>query len=66
VTERRGRRRRKLLDDQNEREGYSYLKDEALDHTIGELTLEEALDLSWDRRLNETLYQCYHVVVIFN
>ena len=30
VTERRGRRRRKLLDDLKERRGYSHLKEEAL------------------------------------
>jgi hypothetical protein len=34
VTERRGRRRRKLLDDLKERRGYSYLKEEALDRTV--------------------------------
>ena len=34
VTERRGRRRRKLLDDLKERRGYSHLKEEALDRTI--------------------------------
>ena len=34
VTGRRGRRRRKLLDDRMERRGYSHLKDEALDRTI--------------------------------
>jgi hypothetical protein len=34
VTERRGRRRRKLLDDLKERRGYSHLKEEALDCTI--------------------------------
>jgi len=33
VTGRRGRRRRKLLDDLKERTGYSYLKEEALDCT---------------------------------
>jgi hypothetical protein len=31
---RRGRRRRKLLDDLKERKGYSHLKEEALDRTI--------------------------------
>jgi hypothetical protein len=47
VTERRGRRRRKLLDDIKERREYSHLKDEALDRTVcGELALGEALDLS--------------------
>jgi len=33
VTGRRGRRRRKLLDDLKEIRGYSYLKEEALDCT---------------------------------
>ena len=31
---RRGRRRRKLLDDLKERRGYSHLKEEALDRTM--------------------------------
>jgi hypothetical protein len=34
VTRRRGRRRRKLLDDLKERRGYSHLKEEALDRTM--------------------------------
>jgi hypothetical protein len=34
VTERQGRRRRKLLDDLKERTGYSHLKEEALDRTM--------------------------------
>jgi len=34
VTGRRGRRRRKLLDDLKERREYSHLKEEALDRTI--------------------------------
>jgi hypothetical protein len=34
VAERRGRRRRKLLDDLKERRGYSYLKEETLDRTM--------------------------------
>jgi hypothetical protein len=33
VTGRRGRRRRKLLDDLKERRGYSHLKEEVLDRT---------------------------------
>ena len=32
---RRGRKRRKLLDDLKERRGYSHLKEEALDRTMG-------------------------------
>jgi hypothetical protein len=31
VTRRRGRRRKKLLDDLGDRRGYSYLREEALD-----------------------------------
>jgi hypothetical protein len=34
VTERQGRRRRKLLDDLKERRGYSHLKEEALDRIV--------------------------------
>ena len=34
VTERGGRRRRKLLDDLKERRGYSHLKEEAVDRTM--------------------------------
>jgi hypothetical protein len=34
VTGRRGRKRRKLLDDLKERKGYSQLKEEALDRTM--------------------------------
>jgi hypothetical protein len=34
VTGRRGRRRRKLLDDLKQRKGYSHLKEEALDPTM--------------------------------
>ena len=34
VRRRRGRRRRKLLDDLEERTGYSHLKEEALDRTM--------------------------------
>jgi hypothetical protein len=34
VTGRRGRKRRKLLDDLKERRGYSHLKEEALDRIM--------------------------------
>ena len=34
VTRRRGRRRRKLLDDLKDRRGYSHLKEEALNRTM--------------------------------
>jgi hypothetical protein len=34
LTERLGRRRRKLLDDLKERRGYCHLKEEALDRTV--------------------------------
>jgi hypothetical protein len=44
VIRRRGRRRKKLLDDLKERRGYSYLK--LWIALCGELALEEALDLS--------------------
>ena len=34
IIRRRGRRRRKLLDDLKDRIGYSHLKEEALDRTV--------------------------------
>jgi hypothetical protein len=34
VTRRRGRRRKQLLDELKDRRGYSYLKEEALNHTV--------------------------------
>ena len=43
---RRGRRRRKLLDDLEERRGYYHLKEEALDRTVWRAGLEGALELS--------------------
>jgi hypothetical protein len=46
VTGRRGRRRRKPLDDLKEKRGYSHLKEEALDRTMWRAALEEVLDLS--------------------
>ena len=47
MTGRRGRRRRKLLDERKDRRGYTCLEEEALDRTVWrELALEEALDLS--------------------
>jgi hypothetical protein len=52
VTRRRGRRRKKLLDDLKDRRGYSHLKEKALD-LCGGTVLEEALDLSSDRILND-------------
>ena len=46
MTGRRGRRRRKLMDDPKERRGYYHLNEEALDRTMWRARLEEALDLS--------------------
>ena len=44
---RRGRRRKRLLDDLKEERGYWKLKEEALGRNVcGELALEEAMDLS--------------------
>jgi hypothetical protein len=51
VTGRRGRRRRKLLDDLKERRGYSHLKEEALDRTIWRNRFGGGLDMSSDRLL---------------
>jgi hypothetical protein len=48
MTRRRGRRRKKLLDDFGDRRGYSHLKEEALS---GGIILEEAVDLTSGRLL---------------
>jgi hypothetical protein len=42
LTGRRGRRRRKLLDDLRERRGYSHLKEEALDRTVWRARFERS------------------------
>jgi hypothetical protein len=46
VTERRGRRRKQLLDDLKEKRGYWKLKEKAIVALGGEFALEEAVDLS--------------------
>ena len=51
MTTRRGRRRRKPLDDLKDRRGYCQLKEETLDRTMWRNVLEEALDLSFHRLL---------------
>jgi hypothetical protein len=53
VTRRRGRRRKKLLDDLKDRRGYSHLKEEALIALCEGIVIEETLDLSSDGILNE-------------
>jgi hypothetical protein len=46
MTGRRGRRRRKLLDDLKERVGYSHLKEEALDRKMWRAGFGRGLGLS--------------------
>jgi hypothetical protein len=45
VTRRRGRRRRKLLDDFKERRGYTHLKEKAQDRTMWTARFERRLGL---------------------
>jgi hypothetical protein len=52
VTRRGGRRRKKLLDDLKDKRGYSHLNEEEI-ALCGGIVLEEALDLSSDRILND-------------
>ena len=47
MTRRRGKRRRQLTDDIEEKTGYRRMKQEELD---GERSLEEAVDMSQGRR----------------
>ena len=51
VTRRRGRRRKKLVDDLKDRRGYCQLKEEALDRTMWRTVFGRGLDLSFDRLL---------------
>ena len=46
MARRRGRRRKQVLDDLKKNRGYWKLKEEALDRTVWEPVLEEAVDLS--------------------
>jgi hypothetical protein len=55
VTGRRGRRRRKLLDDLKDGEGTHIWRRKLYIALCGGLALKEALDLSWGRLLYETL-----------
>jgi hypothetical protein len=55
VTRIRGRRRKKLLDDLKDRRAYSHLKEDALIAVCGGIVLEETLNLSSDRILNECM-----------
>jgi hypothetical protein len=53
VKGRRGRRRRKLLDNLKDRRGYSHPKDEALDRKMWRARFGRGLELSQDRLLSE-------------
>jgi len=54
VTGRRGRRRRKILDDLKERRGYSQLKEEALDRSMWRARFRRGfVPVVKDRLLNE-------------
>jgi hypothetical protein len=55
------RRRKKLLDDLKNRRGYSHLKEEALDRTVGGIVLEEASELSSDRILNDEYIHIHNI-----
>jgi len=49
VTGRRGRRHKQLLDDLTEKTEYFKLKEVTFDPLFGELALEEAMDVSYQR-----------------
>ena len=53
VTRRRGRRRKKLLDDLRNRRGYYHLKEEALDRTMWRNRFGRGVGPASDRLLNE-------------
>jgi hypothetical protein len=56
VRRRRGRRRKKLLDDLWDRRGYFHMKEKALDRLKWRIVLENASDLSFDRLLLMMMY----------
>ena len=53
MTRRQGRTRKKLLDDLKDKRGYSHLKEKLWIAICGVIVLEEALNLSSDRLLND-------------
>jgi len=60
---RRGRRRRKPLDDPKERRGYSHLKEEALDRTVWTARFERGFGPAvkqTNKRINE--YNIYYIL----
>src|SRR5215469_5803171 len=65
VTRRRGRKRRKLLDDLKDRRGYSHLKEEALDRTVWRNCFGGGLNLASDRLLNDdgATQECFDYTV---
>ena len=57
VTRRRGRRRRKQLDDLKDRRGYSNLKEEALDRTTWRARFGRGFGLVV-KQTNKCMYEC--------
>jgi hypothetical protein len=53
MTERRGRRRKQLLDDLKEKRGYTKLKEEALHRTLWRTRFGKAMDLAYNRLQNK-------------
>ena len=68
MTGRRGRRRRKLLDELTERKGYSHLKEEALDRTVWRArfgrgfgpVVRQIAELTFRHRASCILGQAFH------
>ena len=63
MTGRRGRKRRKLLDDLKERRGYSHLKEEALDRTTWRTRFGRGFGpaVRQTNKLNEYIYIYIHI-----
>ena len=64
VTRRRGRRRKKLLDDLKERRGYSHLKEEALDGTMWRNRFRGGFGPVVRQNTEWMNYNTYHCVTI--
>jgi hypothetical protein len=63
VTGRRGRRRRKLLDNLKERRGYAHLKKEALDRSMWRVRFGRSFE-PVVRQANKLINECNHRICL--
>ena len=64
VARRRGKRRKKLLDDLKDSRGYSHLKEEPVDRSMWRHRFGGGFGLSSDRLLNELINKCIQNITV--